>query len=381
MTVLTDLTADVYKAAQIVSREKLGYANAAMVNSSEEVAAQGTKIKSLFAPSAEVVAITPASTVPNSDSQNLRNEEVTIDQLYQVPIRWTGEQIKGANQTIRGSSGQSYETILGNQIEEAVRAIANRVERDTVTQVLTNAAYAVGTAATTPFASDADVASEAISVLDAAGAPSEGRCMVLGTQATKNLRDLSAYRADSERSDDRTLRTGMMADLYGAKVYQSHAVEAQNDTAAGVHASQQVNGAASQGAGTVTIDGGNGAVANGSFVNIGNYNYGVRARAAAATTLTLLGKLLEDVADDASVDAVASSVRNTVFHMNAIEIAMRPPRAGNDMAIDQMVFTDPMSKLVFRLAMYPGFMQHTLFVQALWGIKVWQPEHVVVILG
>ena len=387
MTVLTDLTADVYQAAQIVSRERLGYANGAMVNSSEAVAAQGTKHKSLFAPAVEAVSISAGSTVPNSAQQNADSREVTINKLKGVPIVWTGEQIKAAGQTIRGSSGQSYETLLGAQIEEAVRAIANEIETDVHAEIMATASaplYASGTGGTTPFASNLTAASDAVTLLDRVGAPAGGRVMVLGNSAVGKLIANSEYRADSQVTDDRTLRTGHLPDLFGCSVWQSHRVDAVKGPASTPAAALKIDLAAGYNPGDtdVKVDNTSGAIAANSYVLMAGNQYHVdTAKGATATALSLSGGLLTDVPNDTDVDAVAAHVRNVAFHRNAIEIAVRPPKAGNDMAIDELIFSDPQSQLVFRLAMYPGFMQHTLWVQALWGVKVWQKEHVIAILG
>jgi len=384
MANLSELTADAYKAAQVVSRERVGYCNAALMNTGDTVAALGSNISSMYAPPVSTVDLTPGSVLPNATDQTLEQRSLPVDKLKGVPIRWSGEQVRRQGQTVRGASGQTYETVLGAQIEQAVRALVNGIETSVAEAVLTATGYAVGTAGTTPFASDADLLADARGVLDQVGAPEDGLCVVAGNAAVGNLRKLDEYtKGDTVNTDMGTFRTGMLADIHGMKVYQSGQVDRNRGAASTPHASQQLNGAAAVGDTSLTIDGGNGALVDGAFVQLGTGGtyYGVNAKAAAGTSIGLKARLLDAQADNLAVDAVAAHVRNTAFHMNAIEIAVRPPMPGNDLSTNAIVIQDGVSGIVFRLAEYPGFLEHQFYVQAVYGVRVWQPEHVVAILG
>ena len=78
-----------------------------------------------------------------------------------------------------------------------------------------------------------------------------------------------------------------------------------------------------------------------------------------------------------------TSSRNCAFSRNAIVLATRlpaiPPQG--DMAIDRQVITDPRTGLSFELAMYPGYRMNTYHVSIAWGITVFKPEHLAIIIG
>jgi hypothetical protein len=46
-----------------------------------------------------------------------------------------------------------------------------------------------------------------------------------------------------------------------------------------------------------------------------------------------------------------------------------------------MTVQDPFSGLVFELAVYKGYMKTMIEVRALYGVKVWKPNHVALLLG
>lgn len=389
MANLSELTADAYKAAQVVGRERMGYCNAALVNSDESVAALGSNISSMYAPPATAIPVSPGSVLPDADDQNLTQRSLPVNQLQGVPIRWSGEQVKRQGQTSRGSSGQSYETVLGAQIEQAVRALANAIESEVQSAVNARCGYAIGTAGTTPFASDINLLSDARAVLDAVGAPEDGLCVVAGNAAVAQLRKNDEFtKGETTNTDMGMLRTGVLSDIHGMRVYQSGQVDRNRGAASAPAGAQAINLGAGYGVGDTSfaIDGGAGACPTGSFVQIdghtvGGTNVALGVQSKTNTALVTQAGLLAAVANDADIDAVGAQARNVAFHMNAIEIAIRPPMAGRDLAVESIVIMDPKSQLVFRLAQYPGYMEHQFHVQALFGVYVWQPEHVVAILG
>ena len=381
MALLDNLTADIYKAVQVVSRERTGLAQSVMMNSSEQVAAHDSYIDSMFAPSRTATDQTPQSNMPNAGAHGstnaLEKRRLKVDKLQGVSFPWSGEQVKHMTQT----GGQSYENVVGAQIEQGIRAVANAVEADISDAIERGCGYGVGTAGTALFGSNTGLASDALEMLDRAGAPAGDRKLVFGHTASTAIRKLSEYRGETDVSDQGTLRTGRMAPLYGADVSVSAAIDQNRVPATAPNASQKINGAVAVGAESWTIDGGNGAIVDGGLVEAGGFLYGVKARAAAATTLNLKARTLVGIANDGDVDPVAAHVRNVAFHRNAIELAMRPVQADGDLADEDMVVTDPVSGMVFRVAVYGGFLRREIYVQGMWGTEVWQPEHVCAIVA
>ena len=80
---------------------------------------------------------------------------------------------------------------------------------------------------------------------------------------------------------------------------------------------------------------------------------------------------------------VCTGTRNIALSRNAIVLATRLPELpdGGDLALDRETITDPRTGLSMELAMYPGFRMATYHISVCWGVTVFKPEHVGVIVG
>ena len=87
--------------------------------------------------------------------------------------------------------------------------------------------------------------------------------------------------------------------------------------------------------------------------------------------------------DNDAITIGNSYTANVAFHRTAIELGIRPPAlpAGGDAAVDIMTVQDPYSGLVFEIAVYKGYMKTMIEVRALYGVKVWKPNNVALLLG
>ncbi len=127
--VLTDLAADIYKAADIVGREAVGFIPSVTINSGSEAAAQGDTVRAAFTRAATVnTSATPSMTIPEGDDQTVDNKTMTLDTVKSVRIPWTGEDIKHVN------NGPGLDTLYGDQIPQAFRALTHAVQADIATE-------------------------------------------------------------------------------------------------------------------------------------------------------------------------------------------------------------------------------------------------------
>lgn len=388
--VLTDLAADIYKAADVVGRELVGYIPSCTINAngSERVALNDV-VRSHASRSATVVTATPAMTIPEGTDQTVDNKTLTINKKRAVQIPWTGEDIRHVN------NGSGFETIYGDQITQAMRALANEIEVDLATEAYQNGSRAFGTAGTTPFGSNFDEIAEIRRILVDNGMPinDQRTSLVLSTGAGTNLRQLAQLQKVNEAGNERLLRQGELLNLQGLMLKES--AQAQSHTAgtatsssplpttdtAGYSVGDTVITLASTGTGTIVagdvitfagdtnkyvVISGDADVSNGGTITIGAP--GLReAIAASATAITV----------------VASYTANVAFHQSALELAMRAPAKpmGGDAAVDVMTVQDPWSGLVFELAVYKGFEKMMVNVGAVWGVKAWKENHIGVLLG
>lgn len=381
--VLTDLAADIYKAADIVGRELVGFIPSVTINAGSERAAQNDTVRSHFTRAATVnTTYSPAMTIPEGDDQTVDNKTMTLDKAANVQIPWTGEDIRHVN------NGSGYETIYGDQIAQAMRGIANAIEADLATEIYTNASRAVGTAGTNPFASNFDIVADARKVLEDNGCPMDGRItLVANTAATAAMRKLAQLQKANESASDALLRRGELLDLQGMMIKGSGGVQAHvkgagtgYDAAGGEPISET----------TIALDGGTvnttGIKAGDIVTFAGDTNkYVVNTGLVATSGNIVIGGpgLQATLADTVEMTIGDSFTANAAFHQAAVELAARAPEQpfGGDAAVDRMTVQDPISGLVFEIAVYKGYGKMMIDVTTLYGVKAWKPDFITTVLG
>ena len=152
---LTNLAGDIYKAADTVGRELVGFIPSVTINAGSERAAKGDTIRSHFTRSATAANISEAMTIPEGTDQTVDNKTMTLSKAKSVQIPMTGEDMMHLN------NGTGYETIYGDQVAQAMRVLANEIETDLATAAYQGASRAIGTAGTTPFGSNFNTIAEA----------------------------------------------------------------------------------------------------------------------------------------------------------------------------------------------------------------------------
>lgn len=380
--VLTDLAADIYKAADIVGRELTGFIPACTINADgSERVALGDTVRSHFTREATAVDNTPSMTIPEGTDQTVDNKTMSITKSRGIQIPWTGEDIKSVN------NGSGFETIQGDQIAQAMRTLTNEIEIDLGVEAYTNASRAVGTAGTTPFASDFDLVAEARQILVDNGAPiNDGRTsLVLGTPAGTNLRNLAQLQKANEAGSDRMLRQGTLLDLQGMMLRESAGTASHTKgTATGLDA----NGAHAIKATTVALDGGDGgSLLTGDVVTFaGDANkYVVDTGFTAVSGNMVLNDpgLRAALAGAEEMTIGNNFAANVAFHQSALELVIRPPAMpnGGDAAVDAMLVQDPHSGLVFEIRVYKGFQKTMMNVSVAWGFKAWKDQHIALVMG
>lgn len=377
--VLTDLAADIYKAADIVGRELTGAVSSCLINAdgSERVALNDT-VRSHFTRQATAVNVAPAMTIPEGTDQTVDNKTLTISKAKAVQIPWTGEDIKHVN------NGSGFTTIYGDQLTQAFRTLTNEIEGDVLLEAKNNAARAAGTAGTTPFASDFNLVAEIRQVLVDNGCPTDNQLtLVLNTAAGTKLRNLAQLQKVSEAGGSQLLRQGVLLDLQGLMLKESAKVQSHTK---GTGASYLVNDAAlAVGDTVIAADTGTGTILAGDVVTFaGDTNKYVVVSALSGGSFTIATPGLRiAVADNSAITVGANYTGNVAFHRNAIELVMRAPAVpeGGDAAVDSMVIQDPNSGLVYELRVYKGYRKAMFEVAATWGYKAWKPDFIATLLG
>ena len=384
--VLTDLAADIYKAADIVGRELVGFTPAVTVNNTVEEVAIGQNVRSHFTRQASAKDISPSMTIPEGDDQTIDNKTLTLTKQRGVEIPWTGEDIRFVN------GGPGWETIYGDQITQAMRTLVNEIETDVATEVYRNASRAVGDGST-PFASNFDVVAEGRQILADNGMPvNDNRTsLVMNTMASTKLRNLAQLQRANEAGGTQLLRQGVLLDLQGVMMRES--AQVQSHTAGTVTGTPEATGANAVGATTINITTGSGEAVDVSAGDVISFagddnKYVVAADLdiGASTTGDLVihsPGLRQALSGGEALSREDSYTANAFVHQASTELAMRAPAnpVGGDAAVDRMIVQDPHSGLVFEISSYKGFKKAMFLVGAVWGYKAWKPDAIGLLMG
>lgn len=384
VNVLTDLAADIYKAADIVGREQVGIIPSVTINAGSERAAFGDTVRSHFTRKPTLnTSYTPAMTIPEGDDQTVDNKTMTIDKVANVQIPWTGEDIRHVN------NGSGFETIYGDQIAQAMRTITNAIEAYAGETIKNGASRAVGSAGTTPFGSNFDVVAEARQILVDNGTPMDGQItMALNTAAGTKLRNLAQLQKANEAGGTQLLRQGTLLDLQGVMLKESAGIALHTK---GAGTGYLANGAGAVGDTTVTLDTGTvntsgikaGDVVTFAADTVNKYIVGTGITAVAGDIVLNETGLRAIIPDNNALTIGNSYTGNVMFHRNAIELVARAPEQpfGGDAAVDRMTVQDPFSGMVYEVAVYKGYGKVMIDVTTFYAVKVWKPDFVATIMG
>lgn len=378
--VLTNLAADIFKAADVVGRELVGFIPAVTINANgSERVAKGDVVRASFTRAASVVDVAEAMTIPEGTDQTVDSKTLTISNSRAVQIPYTGENVLHLN------NGIGFETVYGDQIAQAMRALCNEIEADIAEEAYKNASRAFGAAGTTPFASNFSEVAEIRQILADNGMPmNDGQAsLVLNTVAGTNLRQLAQLQKANEAGGTDLLRQGVLLDLQGLMLRESAQVQSHTK---GTGASYLLNDASSAiGDTTIAADGGSGTILAGDVVTFnGDTNKYVVNTALSGGSFALGGPGLRSaLADNAAITVGNSYTANMAFHRRALELAIRAPAVpeGGDAADDALTVQDPVSGLVFEVRVYRGYRKTMIEVAVAWGVKAWKPDYIATLLG
>jgi len=384
--VLTNLAADIYKAADIVGRELVGFIPSVTVNGGSERVAKDGVVRSAFTRAQTVnTTFTPSMTIPEGTYQTVDNKTMTVDSFASVQIPYTGEDVLHLN------NGAGFETVYGDQIKQAMRTIANKIELALWSAVYVASSRAYGTAGTTPFASTISVLPQIRKILADNGCPMNDGMLsiIMDTSAGANLRSLSQLQKANEAGGTELLRQGTLLDLQGFMLKESAQIGLHT---AGAGTGADINNGSGEAIGqtTLTFDGmtvnSTGIKAGDVITLAGDTNKYVVTTGSTATggdIVIAAPGLRVAAADTTEITVGASYTPNIGLHRSAVELAVRPPAmpAIGDAAVDKMIVQDPWSGLAFEIAAYVGYMKSMIEVRCLYGVNVWKPEYVATLLG
>ena len=378
--VLTDLAADIYKAADVVGRELVGFIPASTINANgSERVAKGDTVRASFTRTATAVNVSESMTIPEGTDQTVDNKTLTINNSRAVQIPYTGEDIRHLN------NGIGYETVYGDQIAQAMRTLCNEIEADLWAEAYQSASRATGTAGTTPFASNFDSIADLRQILADNGMPmNDGQVsLVMNTAAGANLRKLSTLQQVNTSGGADLLRQGVLLDLMGMAVRESAQVGLHTK---GTGTSYLLNDASSAvGDTSIAADGGSGTIVAGDIVTFAGTSDAYVVNTALSGGSFVIGApgLRAAESDNDAITVGNNYTPNVAFHRRALELAVRAPAVpeGGDSADDALTVQDPVSGLVFEVRVYKGYRKTMIEVASAWGVKAWKSDFIATLMG
>lgn len=274
---------------------------------------------------------------------------------------------------------------MRDQYVQMMRTLVNEMEKDCGAEITKSALLSgnyVGTAGTTPFASNLDTLTEARKKLADNGAPLTDLQLGMNTTAGMKMRNLTQLQKVNEAGEPSLLRQGVLGNLFGFNIRESAGLVDQKPTLTTDYA---CNGISALGSKVVTVDTGAGVIPAGSLVSFGSETdvYVVAEDLPTGGTSLKLTEGLKKATSDNDAVVVKSNTPSVGFSRGSVLLATRLPAVpmGGDLAIDRTVITDPVSGISFEVALWGGAYQNTITIATAWGVKTIKPEHAVAILG
>lgn len=376
---LTGLIETLYKAADTVAREQVGFIPAVFKDGDVENVAVGQTITYPIVPTMAAADITAAATGPDPSGVTVGNGTMAITKERSVTFPWNGNE--------QNSIRKNYQKVLEDQFAQAMRTLVNEIEYDLFIAAKTGASRAYGTAGTTPFATAGNLSdfAEIIKILDDNGTPPSDRHLVLNSAAATKIRSVqSGLFKVNEAGDPSLLREGKLGRVEGLDLHQSGGILSHTK---GTGTLYVFNGSHAVGATTVVAKTGSGTVLTGDIVTFEDdtaNKYVVNTGIAAAGSMVIGKPGLRQAQTDGKTITIGNNYTgNFGFHRNALHLLARLPMMpdGGDAADDVYEFIDPLSGLPFQIALYRQRRQVVYEVGIAWGVKAAKSDFIATLLG
>ena len=380
---LTGLTEILYVARDQVANEPTAFSQGVITNGGTEGASANGTVTSMRSTEATLeTTYTPAMTVPDAADVTTSTDSLTLSSYVGASIPLKGEQFLQLSNTV------GFEEAITQLYAQAIRKMRNTVEAAIADAAYKGASRAVGTAGTTPFASNFNTINELRQILEDNGCPMDDGMLSLAisTSAGTNLRNLSTLTKANESGTTATLRNGELLNIGGFSIRASSGIRSHTKgTGSGYLVNQTGLVAGSR---AITTDTGTGTILAGDVVTFASgagsgFNYVVGSPLAGSVVTLNHPGLRGAIADNNAITVGNSYTANVGFHKSAIELAMRPPAQppGGDAGEEIATLYDEKTGLSFSARLYKGYGINQIKIMAFYGVKVWKPEFVGTLLG
>lgn len=338
----------------------------------------GTKGSTVDVPLPPTIAasdVTPGATPPSTSDIEPGVVTIALDKWKEAAFYMTDKDMLDAMNGVMPLSASS-----------AIESLVTAVEGDIFSAIHTGGVYNyVGTAGTTPFASDTSAFRSARALLNAAKAPMGDRRVVLDVDADANLLGLAQFTDADKRGDTAGIIEGTIGRKFGSDWYMDQNVPLSTKTSAGTILIDQ--GDVAIGDTEVHLDGVTTVPTVGEIFTVAGdtQTYTVLTVGTLATAdLDITFSPAAEVAwaNDAAVTFKAQHRRNLHFHATGIAFASRPFADADPFALAKYEYlTDPISGLTLRLEVTREHKRTRFSYDIMYGVKVVRPELVCILAG
>lgn len=342
----------------------------------------GTEVKSkgdtIQVPLPSVMAATdvvPGAYAPDPQNVAPSTAPIALNNWKEAPFTLTEKEM-----------AQVIDGVVPIQLSAAVEAIATTINADILSKA--NGIYGyVGTAGTTPFATDLTAATSARKVLGVQLAPTGNRRMVLNPDAEANALGLPAFSQYLQSADPNVIREGEIGRKLGFDWFMDQQVPTH--TSGTITTGLSSKSATTQPVGTKAVvcttaaSTGACALLAGDIITFAGDSQtyvltsnATQASASADVTLNIYPGLKVAQTGGQAVAVKASHVLNLAFHRDAFAFASRPlmNQEFTRNKDDQFVASDPVSKITMRLSYREEFHRTRFAFDVLWGSALIRPE-------
>lgn len=293
--------------------------------------------------------------------------EVTLDRFATVDVAFSDIEM-----------AVNVDDLTRLYIEPAAVALAQKINADGL-ELYKDIPYATGTAGTTP--SSIGAFADARKLLNTHKVPVEGRKALWDPEADAKFSQIEAILNAEKSGSTEALRNGSIGRVMGFDNYMSQAVKTH---ANGTMASMAVDGAVSEGATVIHVDGGTGTetVTKGTIITIGGVNYTVTEDAVCTggeCDLNVYPAVPAAIKDNTAVTITAGHTANLVFNPNAFAFVTRPLAAPSGVESYVTSYNGLTLRVVKGYDM--KYKREMLSMDILYGYKTMYPEMAARVLG
>jgi hypothetical protein len=216
--ILSALQPVLYSAARVVPRELTGILAAVNQDFDDKGVALGDFVKVGVTPTLTPAATSQSQLFTAGADRTFAQKTLTLNQAYEVNWNLTAEQERSLM-----NAGVAQDQFL-QTVQQGFRALINQMESYVYGVARTGASRAIGTAGTTPFASDLSASANVRKILVDNGTPEGDRTLITDTVAGASLRTNPNMLQFLQAGNDQTLRQGILGMLHGFTVRESAAI-------------------------------------------------------------------------------------------------------------------------------------------------------------